>query len=296
MAEPSYRARVVWGVALAAIGLIAIVHFSTRTLTLGPSQMRLVAHGAMFSISAIALFLTGIYQVRRGISPVRRFLDDREQAVRRAQSKAEDLAHGLKTPLAVLEQEAERVKSAGQDELAATIHEQVERMRRQIDYHLAQARASASGPVSGARCAVKESVEGIARTLRRLHSDRGLTIEALVSADHIIAGQREDLDEMVGNLVDNACKWAKSRVRIESSRVKDMIVIDVDDDGPGLQESMREGVLQRGVRADEAAGGHGLGLAIVRDLAELYGGSISLESAPLGGLRARLRLPIRSIV
>lgn len=104
-------------------------------------------------------------------------------------------------------------------------------------------------------------------------------------------GQREDLDEMLGNLVDNACKWAKSRVTITSALEPGRVIISVDDDGAGLDPSLREAVLRRGVRADEAAPGSGLGLAIVRELAELYGGSISLHESPAGGLRARLALP-----
>jgi signal transduction histidine kinase len=108
---------------------------------------------------------------------------------------------------------------------------------------------------------------------------------------HAFRGQREDLDEMLGNLLDNACKWARARVTLTSSRADHMIVLAIDDDGPGLDASMRQAVLQRGVRADEAASGSGLGLAIARDLAELYGGSIALGESPLGGLRATLRLP-----
>ena len=149
-------------------------------------------------------------------------------------------------------------------------------MRRQIDYHLAHARAAASGATPGARCAVPASAEGLARTLLRLHADRGLAIEVDVVPAHAVRGEREDLDEMLGNLLDNACKWARSRV-VDRRRppAGATIVITVDDDGPGLEASMREAVLQRGVRADEAAPGSGLGLAIVRDLAELYGGSRS---------------------
>src|SRR5262249_46215875 len=108
---------------------------------------------------------------------------------------------------------------------------------------------------------------------------------------HSIRGQREDLDEMLGNLLDNACKWAKSTVTLRSLEEDDYIVILVDDDGPGIPRTMRDEVLQRGVRADETAPGSGLGLSIVRDLAELYRGSISLEDSPMAGLRARLRLP-----
>jgi signal transduction histidine kinase len=112
-----------------------------------------------------------------------------------------------------------------------------------------------------------------------------------VAPEHVVRIQREDLDEMLGNLLDNAFKWARSRVTIGSSELDTDVVVSVDDDGPGIAASMREAVLQRGVRADVAAPGSGLGLAIVRDLAELYGGSISLASSPDGGVRARLQLP-----
>jgi signal transduction histidine kinase len=109
-----------------------------------------------------------------------------------------------------------------------------------------------------------------------------------------VRAERVDVDEMIGNLLDNACRWAQARVAISAARQDTTIVIYIDDDGPGLPAGMREMVLQRGVRADEAAPGSGFGLAIVRDLAELYGGSVSLEGSPLGGLRARLQLPVQA--
>ncbi len=182
-------------------------------------------------------------------------------------------------------------RPAGQPELAAAIHEQIERMRRHVDYHLAHARAAASGSTPGTQCAVAASVHGVARTLERLNADRGISIDVRVAPDHVVRVQREDVDEMVGNLVDNACKWAASRVSVASDRHGPSIVIVVDDDGPGLAPSMREAVLQRAVRVDEAAPGAGFGLAIVADVAALYGGSITLADAPLGGLRATLSLP-----
>jgi signal transduction histidine kinase len=125
----------------------------------------------------------------------------------------------------------------------------------------------------------------------RLYAERGITIESHISADHVVRAQREDVEEMLGNLLDNACKWAKSHVSVTSSVEVSNIAILIDDDGLGIDPAKRDFVLKRGVRADEAAPGSGLGLAIVRDLAELYGGTITLESSPLGGLRARLRLP-----
>jgi signal transduction histidine kinase len=211
--------------------------------------------------------------------------------VKRAIGTAGDLAHGLKTPLAVLSNEADRLEREGQTELAEMIAQQVSLMQRQVTYHLAQARAVASGAAAGGRSSVSESVDGLSRTLQRLYAARGVTIQQDVAAAHTFRGQREDLDEMLGNLLDNACKWARCRVAVASRVAGDRIIVTIDDDGPGIDASMRAAVLQRGVRADQAAPGSGLGLAIVRDLAELYGGSISLAASPLGGLRADLHLP-----
>lgn len=230
-------------------------------------------------------------EVQPLVNDLNSLLEQREKAVQRALAKAGDLAHGLKTPLAVLAQEADRTDAEGQHEVADTIHQQVERMRRQIDSHLARARAATSGETPGAHCVVLLSAEGLSRTLLRIYAARGLDIKVDVSPEHSIRGQREDLDEMLGNLLDNACKWAKSAVSVQSFRENGSIVILVDDDGPGIVPEMRDVVLQRGVRADEAAPGSGLGLSIVRDLAEVYGGTISLENSPKGGLRARLQLP-----
>jgi signal transduction histidine kinase len=226
------------------------------------------------------------------VNDLNALLEDRERAVARALTTAGDLAHGLKTPLAVLAQEAEGADAAGHHDLAMTLGQMVERMQRQVDYHLARARATASARgAPGLRCAVLPSVEGLVRTMRRLHAGRELRIDADVSPAHEIRGRREDLDEMLGNLLDNACKWARSRIAISSANHDDDLLISVDDDGPGLDPSLRAQVLQRGVRADQQVRGSGLGLAIVSDLAELYGGSVALETSPLGGTRARLRLP-----
>jgi signal transduction histidine kinase len=230
-------------------------------------------------------------EVQPLVNDLNALIDHQDQMVRRALAKAGDLAHGLKTPLAVLSQEAQRAEAAGHSELASTISQQVERMRRQIEYHLAHARAAASGVTPGARCDVLVSAEGLARTLDRIYAGRGVMIDVKVCPSHVARTQREDLDEMLGNLLDNACKWAKSRVLVSSALSNDRVVIAVEDDGVGLPESMREAVLQRGVRADEAAPGSGFGLAIVRELSELYGGSIRLRASPVGGLRAELELP-----
>jgi len=326
----SLRARAMLGAALWSVGLFVVAGVFATAMMLHYRQMpnllhALFAHAAPSTMVAALFMLAGFWHVKKGlaalhdlrsrladvrdgrdrqitgrypaevqplVNDLNALLDHNERAVSRAVAKAGDLAHGLKTPLAVLTHEAERARANGHHDLAVTIDEQVERMRRQMDYHLAQARAAASGATLGARCPVIESADGLARTLLRLHADRGLDIDVRVAPAHAVRSHREDLDEMLGNLLDNACRWAKSRVAVESSLDDGGgVVITVDDDGPGLEPSMREAVLQRGVRADEAGPGSGLGLAIVRDLAELYGGSIALTRAPMGGLRARLELP-----
>jgi signal transduction histidine kinase len=245
--------------------------------------------------------LEGAYpkEVQPLVEDLNALLDQREAAVARALAKAGDLAHGLKTPLAVLAHEADRTAAAGHAELGAIIGQQVERMRRHTEYHLAQARAAASGSSPGTRASLHDSAAALSRTLLRLHAGRGIFIDNRVDSGLVVRCQREDLDEMLGNLLDNACKWARARVTVAASRstgegtgdAVNTIAVVVDDDGPGLAAEMRTAVLQRGVRADEAAPGTGLGLAIVRELAGLYGGSIALEDSPEGGVRAVLTLP-----
>ena len=320
----SFRRRLMFGSLLWILGLLAITTAIGITLIHRYPHLVGFVHNSALVVFATVCLVGGLSMVRHGLSPfnelrerlasvrdgrarrvdgrypteVQPVVDDlnallelRDQTVKRAIAKAGDLAHALKTPLAVLAHEAEVADQAGQGELAAVMRQQIERMRRQMDYHLAHARAAASGAAPGAHCSVLASAEGLARTLLRLHADRRLAIDVEVDAAQVVRVEREDLDEMLGNLLDNACKWARSRIAIASVSTGPAIVITVDDDGPGLETSMREAVLQRGVRADEAAPGSGLGLAIVRDLAELYGGSIALSRSPSGGLRARLQLP-----
>jgi len=326
----SLRTRLIVGALLWTLGLFGIlVALHNEIMRRNPWLPRrltiaTVAHTSQLTIVAVVCLLLGLWQIRRGVSGVQRLrgavtslrngkhrrlegaypsevqplvddlnalLEHREQAVERALGRAGDLAHGLKTPLALLAREAERARAAGQDDLADTLSAEVERMRRQVDYHLARARAAASGAAPGAHCLVAEAAEGLKRTLKRLHADRALTIDLAVPADLGFRGQREDLDEILGNVLDNACQWASSRVTLTAAADGSFVRVIVDDDGSGLDPAMREPVLRRGVRADEASPGTGLGLAIVRDLVELYGGSVSLDRSPLGGLRVELTLP-----
>jgi signal transduction histidine kinase len=327
----SLRRRILIGSILWTIGMIVVASaaFSVLMEVAPHARFALISHvhGALqapivLSLAALCL-VAGALLVRRGLrriddlrtglaglpdghgrlegefpSEVQPLVNDlnallvhRDEAIRRAVSKAGDLAHGLKTPLAILAQEAASMEAAGHTDLAASMKQQVERMRRQIDYHLAHARAAASGATPGTRSFVQASADGLARTLQRLHAERGVTVIVDCADTHAARVQREDLDEMLGNLLDNACRWARARVVVGSTQVQNGVVITVDDDGPGLAEELRTAVLRRGVRADEATPGTGLGLAIVKDLAEVYGGSIALERSPQGGCRAVLQLP-----
>ena len=318
----SLRWRLIIGSLLWTLGLAAFV--SRVSLFVVSRHGSAFLHNSALLVLALGCMALGIVQVERGMSSLKRLrarlsmvreghetriagaypaevqplvdelnalLEERDKAVARAQSRAGDLAHGLKTPLAVLSQEAQRSDAARTAALAATVSQQVERMRRQIDYHLAHTRTAASGAGPGVRCSVAASVDGLVRTLGTLYAERGLEIAADVAPDHTVRARREDLDEMLGNLLDNACKWARSRVDVRSVCEGPSIAITVDDDGPGVDRSMYDVVLQRGVRADEAAPGSGLGLAIVCDLVELHGGGVALDRAPTGGLRARVTLP-----
>jgi signal transduction histidine kinase len=325
----SLRGRVWAGAIFWTLGLFAMAGLLlTQAMYLHPDSPQVVhrvfLHVGPVTTLAFVLLIVGLIQISRGISPMAQLrtrlsgvhrgeakrvdgdfpsevqplvndlnalLAERDRVVERAQAKAGDLAHTLKTPLAVLLQEADLADKAGQSQIAAAIRQQVERMQRQMDYHLAHARAAASGAVPGTRCEVSPAAEGLARTLRRLHADRNLTIVVDVPEGQAVRVEQADLEEMLGNILDNACKWAASRVSLTTETAESSLVVMVDDDGPGVADAMLESVLQRGVRADETAPGSGFGLAIVRDLAEVYGGAISLSRSPLGGLRARLTLP-----
>jgi signal transduction histidine kinase len=214
----------------------------------------------------------------------------RDERVTRAAARAADLAHGLKTPLAVLAREADRV-AAHDAVLAETLAGEIARMARQIDYHLSQARVVAAGTASGGSAPLAPAVDGLFRALGRLHADRPLAFERHVDADHVVCCAPEDLDEMLGNLLDNACTWGRSRICVSAARHDDRMVITVEDDGVGLEPGLIPRVLQRGVRADQRVPGSGLGLAIVHDLSVLYRGSLALDRSPLGGLRVTLTLP-----
>ena len=214
-----------------------------------------------------------------------------EALIERARTHVGNLAHGLKTPLAVLANEATRRGGPRAD----LIDRQVAQMRKLVDHHLARAQAVATGSILGARTEVAPVVEDLRRTLLRIHAERNLTVTVTCPSELAFRGARQDLEEMLGNLLDNACKWAAHAVQIEARREAGRLRVTIDDDGAGLTAQERTDVLGRGRRLDERVPGSGLGLAIVADIALLYGGTLTLERAPAGGLSARLDLPAAAL-
>ncbi len=219
-----------------------------------------------------------------------RVLRSNAEVVERARTQAGNLAHALKTPLAVIANAAE----AGDPRLPVLVAEQVAAARRQVDYHLAQARAAAAVRRTGMRSPVLPLLLGLVRVMHRVHAQRGVTFELEAVPEGLaFRGEEQDFQEMLGNVLDNAGKWARRRVRVRAEPLgPDRLRLVVDDDGPGLEAGKAEAVFQRGRRADEHAPGTGLGLSIVRDLAGLYGGEARFEDgSDLGGARLVLILP-----
>ncbi|HEX2216236.1 MAG TPA: sensor histidine kinase [Xanthobacteraceae bacterium] len=281
-----------------------------------------------FLVLGLVLLLTTTFQVRFGLAPLKRIseslaairsgraerlegafpeeiaplaretnalIEANREIVERARTHVGNLAHALKTPLSVMVNEA---AARPEDPLAAKVSEQAEIMRDQVARHLERARMAARVVTIGTVTDVIPVVEALARTMEKIHRERDVSIEVEAAQAAKFRGERHDLEEMVGNLVDNACKWAQSRVRVEvlgghsaDTRQPELVRIVVDDDGPGLSPGERQQVSRRGQRLDETKPGSGLGLSIVTELSALYGGSLSLGNAPIGGLRAELVLP-----
>ena len=213
------------------------------------------------------------------------------EVVERARTQAGNLAHALKTPLSVLANAA-RSHAEQCPELAHLVADQVDIARRQVDYHLARAQAAAATRMPGAKTPLLPTIEGLARAMRRIHAERQIELTVRdFPASLSFRGEAQDLQEMLGNLLDNACKWAARNVELNVSSNGATLTITIDDDGAGLAADQRNAVIRRGVRADEQVPGSGLGLAIVDDLARLYGGQVALADSPLGGLRSVLTLP-----
>jgi len=276
-----------WSFAAFSLGLLAAIAIQVRV---GLMPLRRVSESLARIREGRARQLEGKFpsEIAPLVSELNSLIAHSAEVVGRARAHVANLAHFLKTPLTVLANEA----SAERGPLAETVSRQVTSMRRQVDHYLARARAAGALDVLGSRTELAPVLGDLARVLKRMHPDKDLSIDVDVTPGLAFRGEREDLEEMAGNLVDNACKWARARI-IVLARPLDggRFSLIIEDDGPGLTPQERSRAMQRGERFDESVPGTGLGLAIVRDIAKLYGGNITLGESALGGLAATLELP-----
>jgi len=211
-----------------------------------------------------------------------------QEVVERQRTHVGNLAHALKTPLSVIQAEAERFPGP----LADLIQRQADTMREQVEHHLRRARAAARSQGTGERTLVEPLVDELARTLERIHSRERVEIDWICPPELVFLGERQDLMEMIGNLLENACKWSRGYVQVVCrAQGSGRLTVTVEDNGVGLPVDRQNEMLKRGVRLDETSPGSGLGLSIVDDLARAYGGTMMLFSSDLNGLGVMLDLP-----
>jgi len=226
-------------------------------------------------------------ELRPLVAELNALIDQNEAGLENARRHVANLAHGLKTPLAALRVRLDQDNVDAKGDLRALTNS----MDASIRHHLARARAAAPGRPARQSTPLGVHVSDLIATLARIHGDRTLGVTLDIDARTMVACDPQDLDEMLGNLLDNAWRWAESAIRVEARYEGLAVDILVSDDGPGLSDAARADALVAGRRLDERGDGHGFGLSITRELAELYGGTLALEVAAAGGLGARLRLP-----
>lgn len=278
--------------ALLALGLVIAVLVQLQVVMRPLAQLRLrlaaVREGEARNLEG---------QFPREIQPLvdefNKVLNTNADIVQRARTQAGNLAHAVNTPLSILGNAAAQESGP----LAALVREQSDVARRQIEHHLARARAASAAHAGGLSTPVLAHLQALVRTMEKLHAERGIRFR-IGEIDPMLAfrGEEQDFYELLGNLLDNAGKWARGEVSVtatagDGDRDDGMLELLVDDDGPGMNEDQHAQAFQRGVRLDERRPGSGLGLDIVRELAQTYGGDIAAQRSPLGGLRMRLTLP-----
>jgi signal transduction histidine kinase len=285
--------RVLW-LSLGALG-IGLLLLSAAQATFGLSPLKRMS-AAMADIRAGRARRAPTEDTPPEIAPLveelNALLDHNEEAAEAARRHAGNLAHALKTPMSVLVNEA----AADSPDLARAVKRELAMMRRHIDHHLARARAMGRRTAATARAEVWPVLERLQRAIEHIYADRRVVVDLAGDRHAVFRGERQDLEEMAGNLIDNAAKYGGGRVFVTVSSERDArgqwVTILVEDDGAGVPAAEREQLFGRGARLDTGKPGTGLGLSIVRDVAEIYGGETRLgTSEELGGLAAVLRLP-----
>lgn len=281
---------------LGALGLAFLVATSLQ-IRFGLAPLRRLQDDLQQIRGGTAVHLSGDYpaEVSPLVEELNAVLDHNAALIERARMQAGNLAHALKTPLSVIRHEVTNLKIAGDSAGTTTIREQLDTMGRQIDRALARIRMVGPDKAGGSHSDVIRILHDLIFSMELLHRDRALRLELVMPAPLTFLGDEEDLTEVLGNLLDNACKWARSHVRVSafahSTGDTQKIRLLIEDDGPGIPTEQRSLALLRGLRLDETKPGSGLGLDIVRETAELYGGSLQLGESSLGGLRVEMVLP-----
>lgn len=287
-----FRTRLTSALSLVGLGLLAVTVFQVR---FGLLPLRRIERGLASIRSGQVERLEG--QLPAEIEPLQTelnaLIESNQDIIDRARTQVGNLAHALKTPLAVITNEAREDKTA----FGTKVAEQAHLMRDQITHYLDRARIAARTNTIGRVTPVEAIAEALVRAIERIHREKGISIDYTVQPGAKFQGEKQDLEEMLGNLLDNACKWGQSRVYLTAvvnnpdttSRRK--LKITVEDDGPGLSPEQRAKIGKRGLRLDETKPGSGLGLSIVSDLAASYRGKLRLDASEHGGLKAIIELP-----
>jgi signal transduction histidine kinase len=277
---------------LSALGLLLVVAMSVF-IRLAVRPFDELARGLQTIHSGASRSLSGRFpdEVQPVVDDLNTLIQFQDAAVERARTQAGDLAHALKTPLAILGAVARQAAAGGHKDLADPIDEQVTQMRRQIDRVLARARAGIAAALGREAVAVAPVAEKVVRAFKRLPRTKTLHWECEIAPGAVFPGEEGDLTEMLGNLLDNARKWARSRIRLTAGVATGVLTLRVEDDGPGLSPDMTRQIA-RGQRWDETQPGTGFGLAITRDLAEGYRGTVDFGQSGLGGLSAIIAIPL----
>lgn len=302
---------------------IEIVATAPRAAVLGPLREAMTTLGLSLLVLGVALVLAIVLQVRLGLRPLdrlrqsiadvragrRAFVPEAQPAevhplvselnallkqnaanLERARAHVANLAHGLKTPLATLSVMLS-TKGDGKEDSNRPLADLVDVMERRIRHHLGRARAAALAGPTRSQTPLAPAIEDLGGVLTKVYADRGITFAVDIPPDIAVACEPQDFDEIAGNLLDNAFKWTRNTVTVRALAEERMVLLQIDDDGPGLSTEQIPHMLQPGQRLDESAPGFGFGLSIARELVELYGGNLAFARTLKGGLRVNLRLP-----
>lgn len=268
-----------------ALGVATLVQLRIGLAPLGRMRSALTA---VRSGRATAIPVDQPRELAPLASEINALLAENAAALANARGHVANLAHGLKTPLATLALNVRPLDTDG------TLGAQIARIDQAVRHHLGRARAATPGAATRVATPLAPVVADLADALGRIHADRAITAAVAIDATLAVAVDRQDLDELVGNLLDNAWRWAKSRIAVAARRSQDdrFVVLEIADDGPGIPEPTRAAALSAGQRLDERGDGHGFGLSIATELVTLYGGTLTLDTGGLGGLLVRMTLPV----